>query len=145
MPDLRVAGQDTNYILTAGNLVLDTLSNVRSTSLTFEFERKEEEFLSEFSARYDEFFKGASGESEMQINSPSQFNLLKAVKDRAQRRGAAVVISMKSTLVFPSTGQQVRIMLRGLAFGNFPVRMPARTEYVTMGLDFATGQVDIIN
>lgn len=145
MPDLRVAGQDTNYLITSGNAVLDVLRNVRSTSITFEFERKEEEFLSEFSARYDEFFKGATGETEMQIDSPDQFNLLKAVKDRAQRRGPAAVISMKTTLVFPSTGRQVRIMLRQLAFGNFPLRMPARTEYATMSLDFATGQVDILN
>ncbi len=145
MADLRVAGQDTNLIITAGNKVLDTLTNIRSTSITFEFERKEEEFLSEFAARYDEFFKGASGDSEMQVSSPTQFDLLKAVKDRAQRRGPAVKISMKTTLVFPSTGRSVRVMLAGLSFGNFPLRIPARTEYATFGLDFATGDVDIIN
>ena len=145
MPDLRVAGQDTNYIITAGNNVLDVLKNVRSTDITFEFERKEEEFLSEFAARYDEFFKGASGGSEMQVNSPAQFDLLKAVKDRAQRRTAAVSISLKTTLVFPSTGKQVRVMLQNISFGNFPLRIPARTEYATFGLDFATGEVDILN
>lgn len=145
MADLRVAGQDTNLLITAGTKVLDTLTNVRSTSVTFEFERKEEEFLSEFSSRYDEFFKGATGDAEMQVSSPQQFDLLKMVKDRAQRRTAAVSINLKTTLRFPSTGRSVRVMLTGISFGNFPLRMPGRTEYATFGLDFATGEVDIIN
>ena len=145
MADLRVAGQDTNLIITAGNKVLDTLTNVRSTSITFEFERTEEEFLGEFASRFDEFFKGATGDAEMQVSSRTQFDLLRQVKDRAQRRGAATAISLKTTLVFPSSGTSVRVMLQNLAFGNFPLRIPARTEYVTLGLDFATGDVDIIS
>ena len=144
MADLRVSGQDTNLLITAGNQVLDTLQNVKSTSVTFEFERKEDEFLSEFAARYDEFFKGAQGEMELQISSPSQFALLSQVKDRAQRRTAAVKISLKTSLTFPSTGKVVRVMLGGLAFANFPLRMPGRTEYATLGLDFATGDVQIL-
>ena len=49
------------------------------------------------------------------------------------------------TVTMYYTGRLVRIMLRELAFGNFPLRIPARTEYATFGIDFATGQVDIIN
>ena len=144
MPDLRVAGQDTNYLITSGNAVLDVLRNVRSTSITFEFERKEEEFLSEFSARYDEFFKGVTGNLEAQVNSPEQFDLLMMVKDRAQRRGPAVSISLKTTITFPKTGFRKRFILSNLAFGSFPVRVPGRTEYVTIGLDFGTGEAEII-
>ena len=54
------------------------------------------------------------------------------------------MLSLKTTLTFPSTGFRKRFLLSNLAFGNFPLRLPARTEYITFGLDFGTGEAEII-
>jgi len=144
VPDLRAAGQDSEIIVAAGNRALTTITNIKNVEMTFNFELKEEDFLGEFATRYDEFFKGVTGNIEMQVSSPEQFEILQRVKDRAQRRIAAVSLSLKTTLTFPSTGFRKRFLLSNLAFGNFPLRLPARTEYITFGLDFGTGEAEII-
>lgn len=143
MPDQRVAGQDVEVLLVKDREVLDTITNVKDVEITFRFELKEEDFLGEYTTRYDEFFKGASGRMAVQFDNPGVFDLAKSVQDRAQRRTPGVQINMKVTLNFPS-GVRRRFVVQNLFFGDMPVAVPGRTEYVNVSLNFGASTIDVI-
>ena len=143
MPDQRLAGQDVEILLVQGKQALDSITNVKNTEITFRFERKEEDFLGEFTTQYDEFFKGATGRTEVQMDNPAVFELISSVVDRAQRRTPSLTINMKVTLAFPS-GIRRRFIIQNLYFGDFPVNFPGRTEYATVSLDFGASTISII-
>lgn len=139
----RIKGQEVEVLLVVDGQVQDTLTAVKSTEITREFETTEEGYLGEKGDRYDEFYKGYSGSMELHFGDAVVFDFMQAVQDRAQRRTPGTVINIKVTLNFPS-GQRRRVMLQDAHFDSLPMSFSGRGEYGTVTLPFKGADVRVI-
>jgi hypothetical protein len=130
----RLRGEDVSV-----NLLVDGVAQVFVNINSFEFqsvtEVKEEGYLGEHSDRYDEIYKGYSGNFKMHNSGGELFTFLTIVKDRAQRRTPGVVINIKATLVFPS-GERVRVILKNAFFETSGIATGSRDAYAESTIPF---------
>lgn len=138
----RIKGQEVEVVVIVDGNPQDTLSAIRSASISFKTEIKQEGYLGETTDRYDEVFKGCKGDIEFHYDSPAVFDLITAIVNRARRRAPGVKVNIKMTLNFPS-GRRARVTLRDVAFGDLPLSFGSRSDYGSFKLDYACsdGQV----
>lgn len=102
---------------------------------TFEFEVDieilEEMYLGEVGVRYDDHFKGYSGQVEGHFENFTEYmKIQQRIEDRAARRTAAGgTFTCTSTFKLPSGGR-VRLTFEDMFFGPMPTRAPGQAEYV---------------
>lgn len=130
----RIKGQETTVVFTVDGVPQDSLSAVRSLTITPRFDKKEEGYLGEFQNRFDEIFNGVDFTLELNFGDPGVIDFMLKVKDRAQRRTPGVKIDMVSTLRFPN-GNVTTVTLSDCFFGNMPIGFGSRSDYGTFSID----------
>ena len=86
----RIKGQDVEILIVQNGVALDSANNsvrdIRNFDVTPKFEKLEEQYLGETSKRYDEIFHGVDFKMDLHFENPYVLTLIKAIKERAQRR-----------------------------------------------------------
>ena len=128
----RIKGQDVEILIVQNGVALDSANNsvrdIRNFDVTPKFEKLEEQYLGETSKRYDEIFHGVDFKMDLHFENPYVLTLIKAIKERAQRRTAGEVINIKATLNFPN-GQSPTVILKDCFFEDMPINFGGRSEY----------------
>lgn len=143
MASQRILGQNASVILVQDGAPLTEVSCIKSFSFTFELEMKDEGYLGETTNRKDSVFKGVKLDLEMHSTSSKTFEVIQAMIDKARRRTPGTVINIKASLVWPN-GDVVRVTFPDVAFGDFPVNVGSRTDYITFKMDGACSEARIV-
>ena len=129
----RLKGQETFCTVLVNGVEQASLHDIKSFSITPNFDILEEGYLGETSNRYDEVFKGCGVEIEVHTEDEGVFAFLEAVKDRAQRRTPGTTINIQTTLQY-ANGQRPRIILKDVFFADMPFNIGSRTDYASFKL-----------
>jgi hypothetical protein len=100
-------------------------------------------YLGETTNRKDSVFKGVKLDLEMHSTNGKTFDVIQAMIDKARRRTPGTVINIKASLVWPN-GDVVRVTFPDVAFGDFPVNVGSRTDYITFKMDGACSEARIV-
>ena len=139
----RILGQQVSLIIIQDSAPLQELDCIRSFSFTYELEMKDEGYLGETTNRKDSVFKGVKLDLEMHSTNGKTFDVIQAMIDKARRRTPGTVINIKAALVWPN-GDVVRVTFPDVAFGDFPVNIGSRTDYVTFKMDGACSEARVV-
>jgi hypothetical protein len=138
MPSYRLRGQEVSVQVVKDGALLADITDVKSFEVEFQLEIMSEGYVGEFTDRRDDIFKGISGKMELHIENGAPFDLINAIKDRAQRRTPGAQFNVQSTIRL-ANGQRKRLVINDLFFGAVPVTVASRTDYVTYSLTFEAG------
>lgn len=134
---LRVRGAEVQFRLTRNGVLEKTLTAVKSFSFEAMIEVKQEGYIGETNDRFDDIYKGCSGNVVFHPKSQDAWTLLGFVRDRASRRSpqADHRINVKFVASLPD-GTRPSITIPDVKFENIPLNAPARDQYVEMTLSF---------
>lgn len=138
----RIKGQEVSVLLIVDGEVMDTITDVRSFSVTLLIDTLSEGYLGETTERQDEIFKGVEGDISFHFENQDVFNLFAKIVDRAQRRTPGVRVNIKATMNFPN-GDSPMWIIYDVAFGNLATKFGSRADYgeITLPFKAATFQV----
>lgn len=129
----RIKGQEIFVSVLVNGVEQASLHDIKSFSITPNFDVLEEGYLGETSNRFDEVFKGVGVEMEVHTEDEGVFAFLEAVKDRAIRRTPGTTINIQATLQY-ANGQRPRIILKDVFFADLPLNIGSRTDYASFKL-----------
>lgn len=126
----RIKGQDVVVQILQNNEVVQQLADIRNFEMTPKFEKLEEQYLGQFSKKYDEIFHGLDFKLDLHLESSAIFTLVDAIKRRStDRTGGDTRINITARLNFPSGGTR-NITLVDCFFEDVPFTVGGRSEYV---------------
>lgn len=132
----RIKGQECKIIMTGPEGREGGIIDVQSFEASFKVELKAEGYLGETTQRYDEIFNGVEGRLELHLENDHFFEFMRRVQNRAQRRESAEgQFNIMVSLAFPSDGRK-RILLEDVFFGEQPVNINSRADYVSATVEF---------
>lgn len=143
-PAQRIKGQEVQVRIFENNKLVANITEVKSFEISLQTEIMKEGYLGETTDRRDEVFRGVTGKMDVHMKDPSVFTLIQKIADRAQRRVAGLQIDVRATFNFPN-GQQKTAVISNLFFGEMPVSVGGRTEYVSSTLNFEADSVNFIS
>ncbi len=130
----RIKGQEVTVSMNGPDGVEEGLEVVQSFEAEFMFEILQESYLGETADRFDEIYKGVSGNMEIHMETGKWFDFTLKIQDRAQRRdGTAGEFTATATFAFPD-GSRRRLVFNDIFFGPMPITAGSRTDYVTATL-----------
>ena len=132
----RIKGQEVEIIAIVDGVPQSTLTAIRSFSMTFQQEIKDEGYLGEKTNRKDSIFNGIDGRFEAHANDPAILTTIDSIVNKARRRTPGTTINIKVTMTFPS-GRRARVVIPDVEFGAIEVGTPSRGDYVTTTFPFA--------
>lgn len=134
---LRVRGAEVQFRLTRNGTLEKTLTAVKSFTFEAMIEVKQEGYLGETNDRFDDIFKGCSGNVVFHPESQDAWTLIAFIRDRAARRSPQSNhrINVKFVANLPD-GTRPSITIPDLKFENIPLNAPARDQYVETTLSF---------
>lgn len=130
----RIKGQEVNIIVVRGGVVEDTLTDILSMNVAFQSETKIQGYLGEKNNRTDDIFNQVKFDLELHIKTAAFLSFIKAVNDRQKRITPDVQINITLTLEFPN-GDTPSILLPDCKFGEIPMNVASRSDYVKIKLD----------
>lgn len=139
----RILGQNVSLIVVQDGAPLQEINCIKSFSFTFELEMKDEGYLGETTNRKDSVFKGVKMDMEMHSNNKKIFQIIQSAIDKARRRTPGTILNIKASLVWPN-GDVARVTFPDVAFGDFPVNIGSRTDYVTFKMDAACSEARVV-
>lgn len=126
----RLKGQDVVVQIVQSGNVVQQLADIRNFEVTPKFEKLEEQYLGQFSKKYDEIFHGLDFKLDLHLESDAIFALVDAIKRRSTNRtGGATNINITATLNFPN-GVPRKITFYDCFFEDVPFTVGGRSEYV---------------
>lgn len=134
MPSNVLKGQDVELRIVRAGALESTITEIVSFELVLRQEVSEHAFLGEGSNRFSEDFLGYRIRMTLQSGSDDTIVLAKALMDRAINRTVDVKVNITGTLNYPN-GDQVRLMLPDVAFGEIPINFGSRTAAMEMTLE----------
>lgn len=136
---LRIRGQEMQIRLTRAGVLERTLTAIKSMTFTAHFTILSEGMIGETTNRRDEIFTGVGIALDFQPESKDAWSLIDFVKTRASRRGDQSLfrINMTFTGNFPN-GDRPRITTPDLKFGDMPITVGGREQYVGQTLTAET-------
>lgn len=135
MSKQRIRGQEVQVLITRGDSLEDTLTEIQSFNFEPEFEIKSQGYLGEKTNRKDDIYNGCKGDMELHLHSQDWFRFLTAIKDRAQRVTPDLVINVVAVCNFPD-GTTPSVLFPDVKFGSTPVSISSRGEYVKVKMSF---------
>lgn len=143
MASPRIKGQEVEIIIIAGGQPQTTITTVRDFEMTFQTEVLREGYLNETTDRRDTIFRGIKGKMMLHLENSDIFNLIQVIIDKARRRTPGVTINIKATLNFPN-GDRPRVLVPDCEFGELPLNVGSRSDYVSQSIDFESAEMTII-
>ena len=132
---LRIKGQDVVVDVIKNGAVVNSVVNVRNFEMELLMETIEEEYLGQTTKAYDDIYNGASCTMSCHPENDGIFDLLDAIKARAQRRTPGVKFNVKATLAFPG-GDRVRVVFPDVSWSGGGIGFSDRKSYGTTNLGF---------
>ena len=139
----RLKGQEVEVLLVVAGTPKDTITTIRNFEVTAKVEKKEEAYLGQKTNQYDDIFNGVDGRMEVHTDSQDILPIIQSIIERARRREPGTKVNIKATLNYPN-GDRPRVLLNDVFFGPFPINIPARGDYVTVGMDFSCSDITFL-
>lgn len=134
----RLKGQDAVIDIIVDGKPDGNVGPWKSCEVTLLMEVLEEEFLGETTKQYDEIFDGCEITLEGNVLAQQYFRLVDKIVRRARyQTGGIVQLDIQQTFVF-SSGYVLPYKFKDVKFGNIPINVSARRDFVTSKL---TGKV----
>lgn len=132
----RIKGQEVVLGFTSPDGDQEGLEDVTNFEAELDLEILEEGYLGESANRYDDIYRGVTGSAELHLETSDYFRFTERVQDRAERRTAASgKFTATASFQFPG-GERVRLTFEDIFFGALPIRIPSRSEYVTVSISW---------
>jgi hypothetical protein len=134
---LRVRGAEVQVRLTRNGVLEKTLTAVKSFQFEAMLEIKQEGYLGESNDRFDDIYKGCSGNLTFHPESQDVWTLMAFIRDRAARRSAQADhhVNLKFVCNLPD-GTRPSITIPDAKFSNIPLNAPQRDGYLECTLTF---------
>jgi hypothetical protein len=132
----RIKGQETSLIVTTDGELEAEITDIKSCEFAPQFEIKEEGYLGEKTNRFDDIYNGVKGSMEFHIHSGDVFNLMNAIKERAQRITPDRVFNIAGIFSFPN-GETKSLTVPDIKFGPMPISVSDRGDYTAVKWEFA--------
>ncbi len=136
----RIKGQEVTVRFVQDGQVKAELNDIRSFEIGMQLEVLKEGYLGEFTDRRDDVYRGVTGKMDLHMESASVFTIFKSLLERAQRRTAGTTVNIQAQLQFPN-GQLRLVNINDCFFGEIPLTVGGRSEYVTFSLNFEANDV----
>lgn len=137
MATQRIKGQNVSIAVTGPNGEESVFEEAaRSVQMTVQMEVLAEGYIGESSNRRDDIFNGITGQVEVHMQTAAFFRFMNRAKARAQRRTPAAERFDFVGVFAYDNGERVRAVIEDVFFGEMPVNIPSRGEYVTVTLNF---------
>lgn len=131
----RIRGQETFISIVRDGVLETQIDSILTSDFTVKLETQEDEYLGEGAPRTDQIYKGVDFKLSGHLTNRRFFDLVIAIRDKAQRRaGSAVRIDVASTWVFPN-GDVVSVQAPDVSFSDIPVTTGSRSDFVEWTLD----------
>lgn len=132
----RILGQETQIRVVSDGVLQKEIDEVKSFDFTYQIKVLTEEFLGRTSNEKDEIYQGINGALEFQPRSLQVFDLLEAIKSRAQKRTAGgVIINISFVALFPN-GDRPRLVIQDAKFPDPGLKSPGRAQFVNAPWNF---------
>jgi hypothetical protein len=130
----RVKGQEVSILFTGpeGEIELAARQSFEATVL---LDTLSEGYLGETTERKDDVYRGIEGRLSIHLETDAYLTLIQTAKERSQRQRAGV-FNLSAVMSFPN-GDIRRVFIEDVKFGNFPLNVGGRDEYVTGEINFA--------
>ena len=144
MAELRIKGQETQVVIVEDGDPQLRISSIKNTDLTFNLEKLKEGYLGETFDRLDSVFSSVAMRLDLHLVRKDLIVLADKIVQRAKRRvGGVVRIDMLTNFVFPE-GDIIAIAVRDVQFGEIPLSIGGRTEYVQLSLDGEASEYELV-
>lgn len=141
----RAKGQDVRIVVTssvAGQE--DSITAVQSFEMSWQMEIKSEGYLGETANRKDDILMGIRANAKLHLERAAYFRFVQRVTDRAQRRlPASVKFNILASISFPD-GSRARVLIEDCYFGELPLNVGGRDEYVESTIEIEASQARIL-
>lgn len=143
MASQRLLGQNVSLILLQNSTPLEEITCIKSFSSTAQLEMKEEGYLGETTQRFDSVFKGFKMDIELHTTSNKYITLVNQVISRARNRDQNMRMNLKAALRWPN-GDRCRATYIDVQFGDIPLNVGSRTDYLTLKFDMACSEATFV-
>lgn len=124
----RIKGQDVVVQMNVGGAIAGYLTqDVRNFELTPKVEKLEEQYLGQFSKRYDEIFHGVDFKFDIHVESSNVLKFMELLQSRGKGGSQNVKINITATLRFSDRSKT--ITLNDCFFEDVPFSFGGRSEY----------------
>ena len=138
----RIRGSECSLNIVRNNALEAEFTDIQNFNVTFQVEMIQQGYVGETTDRYDEVFKGCKLDFEMHCHSSDFLVFTQALEDRARRKTPNIVINAVATLFF-ANGQTPTVTFMDLYFGEVPINIPGKAEYVKVKLSAGCGETKI--
>lgn len=127
---LRIKGIEVALIFIGPTGVEETVGKMKSMEINVLGEILTEEYIDEDAPDFDDISMGCEVKCMAHLNDPAFFQLIQRVENRRRRIGSpSGKFSAGGRFLFPDQGTQ-RIVVPNLFFGDLPIRVGGRKDYV---------------
>ncbi len=127
----RIKGQDVTLVMLQGGTPLGYMtSDIRNFEVTPKIEKLEEQYLGQYSKKYDEIFHGVDFKFDIHVESANSLKFMEFLRNRGQG-AAGVQVSITAVLKFPNNVQS-KLTLNNCFFEDVPFSFGGRSEYGQM-------------
>lgn len=130
----RIRGQEVALAIVRDGDLERELVDIQNFNVSFVSETQIQAYLGEPGDRTDDIFKHVKFDMELHVHSQDWGPFIRAVVDRQTRRTPDVTFNISALMFFPN-GQTQTIALNDCKFGEFPVNVSSRGDYVKLKLD----------
>lgn len=131
---MRIKGQDVSVSATQDGVVLAQVVDVKDFEGTIKLKKLQEGYTGQKTDQYDEVLEGADFKLTMHTSDAAVFDMIQAMIDKAQSRAPGTIFNVKGVFAFPN-GSRKRMTFNDSHWGNIPIAVPGRSEYVGITLD----------
>ena len=138
----RIRGQEVQLAIVRDGQLENELVDIQNFNYSVQSETKMQGYLGEPGNRTDDIFNNVKFDLELNIHSSDWGPFIRAVVDRQQRRTPDVVFNISAVMNY-ANGQQTIVNIQDAKFGEFPMNVPARGDYVKIKIDGVADAVSI--
>jgi hypothetical protein len=141
---LRIKGQEASIVIVSATSGLEpSITEVKSFTIQFDREILSEGYVGQNTEQKDDIFKGISGSLEIHLQTADILSLLQRINEVSKRRLPGESIQIVATYNFPLGGRR-RIVVPDAKFGDIPIENSDRDAFISVSLDFAADDANIL-
>jgi len=141
---VRLKGQECSInVVSTTNGLESAFTDVKSADFQFDRDILSEGYLGQTTEQKDDIFKGVSGNIEFHTQTADVLSLFQRLNEVSKRRLPGESIQIVVTLRFPTGGSR-RVVIPKCSFGNIPIGIQSRADFVNFKLEFAADDATII-
>jgi len=139
----RIRGQEVQLTIVRDGQLETELVDIQNFNYSVQSETKIQGYLGEPGNRTDDIFNNVKFDMELNIHSQDWGIFVRAVVDRQKRFTPDLQFNISAVLSY-ANGQTTIINIQDAKFGEFPLNVPARGDYVKLKLDGVADSVSIV-